>query len=188
MNTNVLGAIVAILCFTQACVKAPNVSIVDSNTALESQAAGEYHALENDLQQAGISPRSEPIPRESLISRGNSEGAASRGEVALLFIKVERDAARVDALLSDQCIGEALDGLLKPTTARCKANIDTTEMTQLIGRENLHRRQIWQLIMKERSENSMQKVQTSWRQIHLERVVCGGLVETRNNVWEPKEC
>ena len=46
-----------------ACV-APNVVVVDQKTALEQQAAGGYPELENQLEQAGMSP----APRKILTS------------------------------------------------------------------------------------------------------------------------
>src|SRR6187402_2125679 len=45
-----------------ACV-APNVVVVDQKTALERQAAGDYPALQNELEQAGMAPAPEAFTR-----------------------------------------------------------------------------------------------------------------------------
>ncbi len=168
-----------------ACVKAPNVSIVDSKTALEKQAAGDYPALENDLEQAGIQPRSEVFPREQLGTNGDS--TAALGEIAQLYAAAETDEDAIDRLLISQCIGEALSGFLEPRPSDCTANVDTAEMTRLLGRENLHRRQIWQLAASERGAEVAQ-AQHAWRTIHLKRIVCKGLIQIDAQVWKAKEC
>ena len=171
-----------------SCVKAPNVSVVDSKTALERQAAGEYRALENDLEQAGLTPSGEPIPREDLIPTSGEAGNAALGEVAQLYAKVESDSETIDRLLRAKCVGEATNGFLEPRPAECTRTIDTAEMTRVLGRENLHRRQIWQLIASETQSGSLAAVRTRWRAVHLERVVCGGLVQDKAKIWKPKSC
>jgi Protein of unknown function (DUF1318) len=169
-----------------ACV-APNVVVVDQKTALEQQAAGGYPALENDLEQAGMAPAPEPFTREELASGRQRAGSAALGELAELYAKSETDADAIDRLLMQRCIGEARSGLLEPRPSDCVGATDATEMARLLGRENLHRRQLWQLMASERKV-SVDRVQPVWRELHLAQVVCGGLVETDGGSWSPKSC
>jgi hypothetical protein len=172
-----------------ACV-APNVVVVDQKTALEQQAAGGYPALENELEQAGMAPAPEPFSREELASRreaSGENGGSALGELAELYVKTESDAAAIDRLLLQRCIGEARSGLLEPRPSDCVGAADATEMARLLGRENLHRRQLWQLLASERAV-SVERVRPVWRELHLAQVVCGGLVESAEGRWEPKPC
>jgi hypothetical protein len=173
-----------------ACV-APNVVVVDQRTALEQQAAGGYPALENELEQAGMGPAPEPFAREELASRREQSeekgGAGALGELAELYVKSESDADAIDRLLLQRCIGEARSGLLEPRPNECVGAADATEMARLLGRENLHRRQLWQLLARER-QLGVERVQPVWRELHLEQVVCGGLIESAAGGWEPKSC
>jgi len=165
----------------------PNVVVVDQKTALEQQAAGVYPELENDLDQAGIAPTPEPFTREELASGRERSGSAALGELAELYVKVASDAASIDQLLLQHCIGEGLNGLLEPRPSECIGAADTAELTRLVGRENLHRRQLWQLVAKDR-QVSVERVQEAWRSLHRQQVVCGGLVETASSEWGPKQC
>lgn len=180
-------ALCALACAGWAGCVAPNVVVVDQKTALERQAAGSYPALENDLDQAGMSPAPEPFTREELAAGRERSGSAALGELAELYVKVASDAAAIDQLLLQRCIGEGLSGLLEPRPDDCIGVADTAELTRLIGRENLHRRQLWQLIAKER-QVGVERVQDAWRSLHREQVVCGGLVETAASQWGPKQC
>jgi len=169
-----------------ACV-APNVVVVDQKTALEQQAAGGYPALENDLEQAGMAPAPEPFGREELASGREQGGGSALGELAELYVKSQSDADAIDRLLLQRCIGEARSGLLEPRPGDCVGAADATEMARLLGRENLHRRQLWQLLASERNV-STESVLPVWRELHLAQVVCGGLVEQAEGRWEPKSC
>ena len=165
----------------------PNVVVVDQKTALEQQAAGGYPALENDLEQAALSPAPEPFAREELASGSERSGGGPLGEVAALYAKSESDADSIDRLLLQKCIGEALSGLLEPRPSDCIGAADANEMARLLGRENLHRRQLWQLLANERKV-SLERVQPVWRELHVEQVVCGGLVEQSAGSWGAKSC
>lgn len=180
------SALVLVAAALAGCV-APNVVVVDQKTALEQQAAGGYPALENNLEQAGMAPAPEPFAREELASRREQSGSGPLGELAELYAKSESDADAIDRLLLQHCIGEALSGLLEPRPSDCVGVTDSTEMTRLLGRENLHRRQAWQLLAKQR-EASVERVQLVWREKHVEQVVCGGLVESQSGSWGPKSC
>jgi hypothetical protein len=172
------------LCLS-ACV-APNVVVVDQKTALEEQAAGGYPALENDLEQAGMSPAPEPFTREELAGGRERSGSGALGSLAELYAKGESDADTIDRLLLQRCVGEALSGLLEPRPADCIGAADATELARVLGRENLHRRQYWELLAKERKA-SVERVRELWRPLHLEQVVCGGWVEASAG-WEQKSC
>lgn len=171
---------------TAACV-APNVVVVDQKTALEQQAAGGYPALENDLEQAALTPAPEPFAREELASGRERNGSGPLGELAQLYASSETDADSIDRLLLQKCIGEALSGLLEPRPEDCVGAADATEMARLLGRENLHRRQLWELMAKDR-EVSVERVQPVWRELHVEQVVCGGLLEQSPGSWGTKSC
>lgn len=179
--TPLVGALLLV-----GCVK-PNVVVVDQKTALEQQAAGGYPALENELDQAGLAVAPEPFAREELASGREQRGGAALGELAELYVKIASDADAIDQLLLRACVGEAQSGLLDARPESCVGATDATELARLIGRENLHRRQLWQLIARE-SNVSADKAQAEWRTLHLEQVICRGLVETRASVWEPKSC
>jgi len=164
----------------------PTVVVVDQKTALERQAAGDYPPLENELEQAGMAPSPEPFAREELAERSDQSGEGVLGELGELYASGETDADLLDRLLLQKCIGEAENGLLVPRPSDCVGGADATELARVIGRENLHRRQLWELLARERGTSS-NEVQRLWRGHHLEQVVCGGLVETTDG-WEPKPC
>ncbi|HEY2734454.1 MAG TPA: DUF1318 domain-containing protein [Polyangiales bacterium] len=172
--------------YFSGCVAA-NIAVVDQKTALEEQAAGGYPTLENDLDQAGMAPAPEAFAREELAAGRARSGGTALGELAQLYVQVQTDADAIDQLLLQKCVGEALSGLLEPRPSDCIGTTDATELARLVGRENLHRRQLWQLLANEQ-QVSVDRVQESWRGLHREQVVCGGLVEAKENVWEPKTC
>ena len=184
MSISIVFAVGGLL---QSCVRPPNIVVTGQKTALENQAAGEFHSRDNELGQAGMKPRGETIPREQLLSP-DQRGGDTHGQLAELYAKTQDDANWVDQSLTAQCIGEAATGLLQPTPASCKKKINTTEMTRIVGRTNLHRRQLWRLIHRQRPNVNESTIQSEWRRIHIQRVVCGALIENNNGVWRPKKC
>ncbi|MET0391452.1 MAG: DUF1318 domain-containing protein [Polyangiales bacterium] len=184
---NVARPVLMVLSLAAVGCVAPNVVVVDQKTALEQQAAGGYPTLENELDQAGMAPSPEAFAREELASGREREGRAALGELAELYVRVESDADAVDRLLLQHCVGEALNGLLEPRPKDCIGATDATELTRLVGRENLHRRQLWQLMASERKQ-PVDTVQEVWRGLHRQQVVCGGWLEKDGAVWEPKSC
>ena len=170
------------------CVRAPSVSVVDTRTALEQQAAGEYHALENDLDQEGMSPGGEPIPAEQLTTEQGGASSPARAEAAQLYAAARTDADWIDDMLVAGCVGEATSGLLEPVTEHCNQPTNGAEVTRILGRQNLHRRQIWQLVRRRRPNASEAAIVADWRNLHLQRVVCGGLVQGNGGGWEAKKC
>ncbi len=166
---------------------APTVAVVDQKTALEQQAAGGYPTLENELDQAGLEPAPEPFAREELASGRERAGIAALGDLAELYVRVASDADALEALLLQHCIGEASNGLLVARPSDCIGATDAIELTRLIGRANLHRRQVWQLLAADGTA-PLDRVQTAWSRLHREQVVCGGLIERAEGAWEPKSC
>jgi hypothetical protein len=137
-----------------------------------------------------MAPAPEPFAREELATGGEpgqQKGGGALGELAELYVKSESDADAIDRLLLQRCIGEARTGLLEPRLSDCVGATDATELTRLLGRENLHRRQLWQLLANER-KTGIDRVQPVWRELHLAQVVCGGLVESAEGSWGPKSC
>lgn len=170
------------------CVNVSDVVLLDNKTALEQQAAGEFRALENDLAQAGISPKAEDIPRSQLEAENADLGSSSMGEIVRIYSSVQTDAEWIDDMLVAGCIGEALDGLLKPTPDLCNQDVDAGKMARVVGRTNLHRRQIWRVIRERQPKVPAEEVRSAWRTIHLRRVVCRGLIQTDGQKWEKKRC
>ena len=169
-----------------ACVS-PNVVVVDQKTALERQAAGDYDALENDAEQAGLSPAPDAFTRDELVEGRERQGRGALGELAELYASGESDADAIDRLLLQKCVGEAETGLLVPRPMDCVGAADSTELVRVIGRENLHRRQLWQLLASEHNAD-VERARQVWRKLHVEEVVCGGLVESGRDRWGPKPC
>ena len=180
------GCWLALLALLPACVAA-NVVVVDQKTALERQAAGNYPTLENDVQQAGLAPAPEAFTREVLVAGRAREGRGALGELAELIVSGESEAEAIDRLLLQKCVGEAQSGLLVPRPADCIGAADSTELVRVIGRENLHRRQLWQLLASEHNAD-VERARQVWRKLHVEEVVCGGLVESGRDRWGPKPC
>lgn len=168
------------------CVRAPDVAVVSSNTALEVQAAGDYPALQDELDEASLRPRPEDIPRETLAA---ADQEADLGVVAELYARVATDQDRLDQLLRAGCVGEAADGLLTPRPdTPCPGNLASGEVARLLGRANVHRRQVWAYLEGRSPEVSPEEVRRTWRTVHLERVVCGAPIEQPPDGWVRKEC
>ena len=172
------------LLLSQACVHA-EVAVVSQHTALERQAAGEYPAREQLLDDAAIEPGPEAIPREALAATG--EGG-ELGVVAELVARAETDDERIEALLIARCLGEAASGLLVARADDCRADVDPDELARLVARENLHRRQVWEFLSTRAEGRSVEAAGAAWREVHLLRVPCGALVEAQPGQWGPKEC
>jgi uncharacterized protein YdbL (DUF1318 family) len=166
------------------CVRAPEVAVVSEHTALERQAAGEYPE-ETELEAASISPGPIPIPREQLSSGGEASGL---GVVDEMVARAETDETHLDALLLARCIGEARTGLLEVTTDACQQEVDPNEVARLVGRANVHRRQVWTYIAAQSPGTTEDQARVRWRALHLQRVVCGAQVQSDAGHWEPKPC
>ncbi|HZS40290.1 MAG TPA: DUF1318 domain-containing protein [Polyangia bacterium] len=163
------------------CIKAPDIVLVDRATALEQQAAGSYASLEAELTSAGMAPRPTPFARGQLEAAGiKPPTLADEAELG--------DADRVDALLKQRCIGEALDGTLVDTHDVCGVADDLETNIALVDRSNRDRGQIWKFLQTQRPKASPDDVRRVWRETHLKSVVCGGWVERVAGEWEAKKC
>jgi hypothetical protein len=170
------------------CITVPDVVLVENKTALEKQAAGEFRSLETQLQGAGIKGGPEHITVSQLNQKKVDLRESTLGEIVRLYSAVQSDTERVDHYLVAQCIGEARNGLLVETRDRCTEDIDPVEVTALLERSNRNRRQIWRdVIAKVKPGSKEEKVIQSWRQRHLQRVVCEGLIEGEEG-WEIRKC
>lgn len=163
------------------CIRAPDVVIVDRKTALEQQAAGSFRGLEEELEQAGLLPRATPLTAAQL------EAAGVRKEDAVEDAEGLPDGVRVDTLLVQRCVGEALDGTLVLTIDRCTGTIDVPQTNRLIERVNRNRRQVWQWMAGKASGRPAQ-VQASWREVHVSGAICGAQVQKADGTWEVKKC
>lgn len=179
-----LSLLAWLLVAAPACIRAPDVIIVDRKTALEQLAAGTYRALEDELEAAGSAPRPEPLTR--------SEAEAAGGAATLAQEETDRsEAAQLDDLLRRLCVGEALDGTIAVTNETCRGRVDAAERARLVERVNRDRYQIWRELqtrgMPKGKERELARVRKAWREAHLRAVVCGGQVQLPSG-WEPKKC
>jgi len=173
--------IVALALLASACIKAPDVVIVDRKTALEQQAAGSFRGLEEEMEQAGLSPRPTPVTGAQLEAAGVRRAPdADSGEGA-------PDELRADTLLVQRCIGEAEDGTLVLTADRCTTAIDVPDVNRLLERLNRSRRQLWLWLAGRAPRRSPAEVKAAWRAVHVAGVICGGQIETGGG-WEIKQC
>ncbi len=182
------GLTLLLVALCTGCSLGASVVMIDSKTALEQQAASEFKALENDLEQAGIQPKAEAITRGQLEEKQVDMGKSTLGEIAQLYSSVLTESEWIDQMLSAHCIGEAKDGVLKHTPEQCKDKVDKAEVNRAVERANLHRRQLWQVVAKNQAGASDDKIRATWRTHHLKRVVCGGLIQQDDGKWEEKKC
>ncbi len=181
-------ATLAIASFTivvSACIRAPDVILIDRKTALEQLAAGSYQGLEEALDAAAVSPRAEPLTR--------AEIEASGGAVALAADEVDRsEFAQLDELLRRHCVGESLDGTILITAATCSGRTDAAERSRLVERVNRDRYQIWRELqtrgLPRGHERELALVRRAWRAAHVRAIVCGGQVQREDGAWEDKKC
>ena len=183
MSSRLSGLLV--LLALPACIRAPDVVIVDRKTALEQLAAGTYRQLEDQLEAAGSAPRPEPLTRSEI----ESAGAAT----ALAQEETDRsEAAQLDELLRRRCVGEALDGTIVVTAESCTGRVDAAERARLVERVNRDRYQVWRELqlrgMPKGRERELVRVRKVWREAHLRAVVCGGQVQQASGGWEDKKC
>jgi len=161
--------------FLCACIKVPDVVLVDRRTALEEQAAGSFRALEEALVEASVTPRSVPYTH-----RQPSDGDDAPPDP-------DADSERVDALLTRSCLGEASDGTLVETRKSCTGSVEASELARLIERVNRSRAQIWRFVA-DKKHAPLEDVRRAWRALHLGEVVCGGQVQNDDGTWSRKKC
>lgn len=173
--------LILILLFAPACIRAPEIVLVDRATALEQQAAGSFTELEKKLGRAGIAPRPVALTPAELQTLGiRPPPLVDETELT--------DADRLDALLKRHCIGEAKDGTLADTFKACRGAADRAQALVLLERANAARQQLWRWMQSRRPEASLDDVRRAWRAAHLKGVVCGGWVQRDDGGWEAKTC
>ena len=162
-----------------ACVRAPNVVIVDRATALEMEAAGKYPRLDRELESAAVGGRPAPLSRDDLVKAGQPRPPLDESETT--------DAERVDELLVIACLGEASDGGLVETQKTCAIK-NIPHMGTLLERANRDRAQVWEWLRTQRPARSMAEVRRAWREVHLRGLPCGAQVQRADGGWEKKKC
>jgi len=166
------------------CIHAPAVVIVDRKTALEQQASGSFRGLEDELEQAGLSPRPAPLTGAQLGSAGvrrDDLEAGAQGDDG-------NDLLRTDALLVKRCLGEGFDGTLMLTLETCTGTVDVPVVGRLVERINRERRQLWQWIASKQPGVSASDVLGEWRETHRNGLICGAQVQAADRSWEVKKC
>jgi hypothetical protein len=174
-----------VLVLLAGCVRAPDVVIVDRETALEQQASGSFQGLEEDLEQAGLSPRPAPLTGAQLEAAGVRRGTPVDETGDAVGVP---DGQRADTLLVQRCIGEGSDGTLVLTVERCTGTIDVPQVNRLIERVNRQRRQLWSWLAKREPRKRPDEIMAAWREVHIAGVVCGGQVQKVDGSWEVKRC
>lgn len=163
------------------CFRPPEIVMVDRATALEQQASGSFDELERQLDRVGIEPRPVPLTPEQLEALGiRPPPLVDESELT--------DADRLDGLLAQHCLGEGKDGLIVDTHEACQGAADADEMTALLTRMNIARRQLWRWMHDQRRDVSEAALQRAWRDNHLQNVVCGGWIEDSHGTWQGKSC
>jgi hypothetical protein len=164
-----------------ACIRAPEIVVVDRATALEEQAAGSFEELEQKLTRSGIAPRPVPLTPEQLESLGiHPAPLVNSAELT--------DADRLDRLLRQHCVGEGRDGLLVDTHESCRGAADAEAALRLIERVNRARAQLWNWMQVQRPAVTREALRGAWREVHLRGVVCGGWTQREDGAWEAKKC
>jgi hypothetical protein len=164
-----------------ACVKPPEIVMVDRATALEQQASGSFDDVEQRLNRSAVEPRPVPLTPEQLEALGLASAPRAEGADAT-------DADRVDDLLVQHCVGEGTDGLLADTRDQCRGAADAEELLRTVERVNRARRQLWRWMHEQRTSASVDDLRRGWRDAHLRDVVCGGWVQGDDGKWQGKTC
>ncbi len=183
--TRFLWLILVVMILGGACIKAPDVVIVDKKTALEQQSSGSFRGLEEELAQAGLQPRPTPLTGAQLVEAGVTPPTAVGDPDDAAGLP---DALRADTLLIQRCVGEGQDGLLALTLERCTGTIDVPQVTRLIERVNRNRRQLWQWLANREPKRPVDEVAKKWRAVHLAGAVCGAEIQKDDGSWEVKRC
>jgi hypothetical protein len=171
-----------------ACIRPPDVMLLDRKTVLEEQASGELHPLENDLREAAIVPRGVELTRAQLREAGADLSDGALGNLVDVHGLLRTDADYLDELLVRRCIGEATSGLLVETPRTCAGRVGEERASAAVQRVNRGRRQLWRHLHERRPDVSERRVRATWRRHHLETVVCGGHIQRDDGEWEVKRC
>jgi hypothetical protein len=163
------------------CVRPPEIVMVDRATALEQQASGSFDDIERRLDRAGIEPRPVPLTPAQLEALGIRP-------TPLVDESDLTDADRLDGLLAQHCVGEAMSGLVVDTREACQGAADFEVVRVLLERVNGARHRLWRWMHEQRADLSEAGLERAWRENHLRNVVCGGWVEGSDGKWQAKTC
>lgn len=171
-----------------ACIRPPDVVLLDRKTVLEEQASGELHALENDLRESAIVPSGAEFTRAELEDSGADLSEGTLDSIVRLHGLLRTEAEYLDELLTRRCVGEASSGLLVETTDTCSGRMNVERASAAVQRVNRGRRQLWRYLHEQRPASTEDDLRLAWRRNHLESVVCGGQVQREGGEWEVKRC
>lgn len=163
------------------CIRAPEIVLVDRATALEQQALGTYEELEDRLLRVATVPRPTPLSPDDLAALGIRPAP-------LVDSADLSDADRVDLLLKQRCIGEAMDATLIETADACLGAADRELIATLVERTNRARSQLWRWMAGRAPKRAPDELRRAWREAHLKGVVCDGWIERGTGKWEAKKC
>ncbi len=180
-DSDVKLALVAFAAFALACIKPPEIVVVDRATALEQQAAGSFDDLERKLARVALAPQAVPFTPAQLEALGiRSTAIVDQTDMT--------DADRIDTLLIDHCIGEGHDGLLVDTKDACQGSADHAETMLLVDRANTARLQLWRWMHAQKPDVPVEEHRRRWHLSHARGVVCGAWVEGDDGKWAEKSC
>ncbi|HEX8789400.1 MAG TPA: DUF1318 domain-containing protein [Polyangiaceae bacterium] len=166
---------------SMACIKPPDIVMVDRGTALEQQASGSFDEVERRLERAAVEPKPVPMTPEQLEALGiRPVASADAGQLT--------EADRVDALLVQHCIGEAMDGLLVPTPDACRGAANADETARAVERVNLARHQLWLWMHAQRTDVPTNDLRRAWRTLHVDGAACGSWIQGDDGQWRAKGC
>lgn len=164
-----------------ACIKPPDIVMVDRGTALEQQASGSFDEVERRLERAAVEPKPVAMTPEQLEALGIRPAAsADRGHLT--------EADWVDVLLVQHCIGEGTDGLLVQTLDACRGAADGAETARAVERVNLARRHLWLWMRAQRADVPADDLRRAWRTLHVAGIACGAWIQGDDGQWRAKAC
>lgn len=164
-----------------ACVRPPQIVVVDRATALEQQASASFPELEKKLAQHSVSAQPVPLTPAQLDALG-------QGAPPIVDDQDTTDAERLDDLLERHCVGEGNDGLLVETKMACSGGVDADDLVKLVDRTNRARVQLWAWMHEHEPSASLEDVRTRWRAKHAPGVTCGAWVQDDAGKWSEKKC
>ncbi len=171
-----------------ACIKAPDVVMVDRQTMLEEQLTGELQPLDNTLRELALVPSAQDFTRGQLEAAGVDLQDDTLRQVTQVHAVILSELELLDDLLIRRCVGEARSGLLEETPATCSGRHNAARTSASVHRVNRARKQLWQHLYDQAPGTSHDVLQARWREAHLKTVVCGGQVQNEAGAWELISC
>jgi hypothetical protein len=171
-----------------ACIRPPDVVLIDRKTLLEEQASGELQPLENDLRESALVPKGTEFTRGELEEAGADLSRDNITSIVRVHAVLVSEAEFLDDLLVRRCIGEARSGLLVETPRTCAGRTSASRTSAAVQRVNRGRRQLWQYLHAQRPEATLDELRDRWRTHHLKALVCGGQFQSDDGAWEVKKC